>query len=139
MVPLPDHNLLVFFQDGTVRKCDLTSYFTQHSSFAILLKKPEFFQNVQIQPGGHGVSWDESLMIPDSVLYKMGELIPLTLEDFKCFASQRVVNAAEAAEILDCSRQYINELVKKGQLHPVKAYEKNTLFLKSEVLKRNWQ
>lgn len=139
VVPLSDHNLLVFFRDGIVRKCDLTSYFAQHSSFSILQKKLEYFPNVQIQPGGHGIAWDDMLTIPDFILYKMGELIPLSIDDFRCFASQRMVNATEAAEILDCSRQYINELVKKGQLHPVKAYVKNTLFLKSEVLKRNWQ
>ena len=69
----------------------------------------------------------------------MGNRVPLTAEDFKAFASERVINAAEAAEILNCSRQYINELVKTDKLHPIKATEKNTLFLKSEVLKRNWQ
>lgn len=60
-------------------------------------------------------------------------------DDFRAFVSERIINAAEAAEILNCSRQYINELVKADKLHPVKTSEKNTLFLKSEVLKRNWQ
>ena len=69
----------------------------------------------------------------------MGNRVPLTAEDFKTFASERVINAAEAAKILNCSRQYINELVKTEKLHPIKATEKNTLFLKSEVLRRNWQ
>lgn len=54
-------------------------------------------------------------------------------------AEIRIINAAEAAEILDCSRQYINELVRTRKLHPIKASGKNTLFLKSEVLQRNWQ
>ncbi|MER2235207.1 MAG: helix-turn-helix domain-containing protein, partial [Candidatus Limivicinus sp.] len=87
----------------------------------------------------YGVQWDENLTISYSTLYKMGNRVPLTAEDFKAFASERVINAAEAAEILNCSRQYINELVKADKLHPIKATEKNTLFLKSEVLKRNWQ
>lgn len=63
----------------------------------------------------------------------------MTMDDFRTFASERIINAAEAAEILNCSRQYINELVKTDKLYPIKASEKNTLFLKSEVLKRNWQ
>ena len=33
----------------------------------------------------------------------------------------------------------VNELVKSEKLHPIKLSEKNTLFLKSEVLQRNWQ
>ena len=52
---------------------------------------------------------------------------------------ERIVNAAEAAQILDCSRQYINDLIKNGRLHPIKASEKNTLLLKSEVVKISWK
>jgi len=138
-VALDGNKLLVFFRDGTIRKCDLTRYFETHKRFSILLSKPEFFPSVKIQTGGYGIRWDENLTITDSVLYKMGKAIPLTMEDFKRFASERIVNAAEAAEMLNCSRQYVNELVKKGLLHPIKAYEKTTLFLKSEVLKKNWE
>ena len=92
-----------------------------------------------MQTGGYGVQWDENLAILASTLYNIGDPIPLTAEDFRLFASERIINAAEAAEILGCSRQYISELAKKDKLHPIKASEKNTLFLKSEVLKRNWQ
>ena len=66
----------------------------------------------------------------------MGRRIPLTADDFRAFAAERIINAAEAAEILNCSRQYINEHVKTDKLHPIKATEKNTLFLKSEVLRK---
>ena len=139
VVPLQNCCLLVFFRDGTVRKCDLTKYFEKTQRFSILGKRPEYFSRVQMQTGGYGVQWDENLSVSDSMLYKMGKRIPLTADDFKAFASERIINAAEAAEILNCSRQYINELVKTGKLHPIKASEKNTLFLKSEVLRRSWQ
>ena len=129
----------MFFRDGTIRKCDLSAYFEKEKRFSILAKQPDYFARVQIQTGGFGVQWDENLTVSDSALYKMGNRVPLTAEDFKAFASERIINAAEAAEILNCSRQYINELVKTDKLHPIKASEKNTLFLKSEVLKRNWQ
>ena len=139
VVSLQKSCLLVFFRDGTIRKCDLSAYFEKEKRFSILTKRPEYFALVQIQTGGYGVQWDENLTLSYSTLYKMGNRVPLTAEDFKAFASERVINAAEAAEILNCSRQYINELVKADKLHPIKATEKNTLFLKSEVLKRNWQ
>ena len=41
----------------------------------------------------------------------------MTMDDFRTFASERIINAAEAAEILNCSRQYINELVKTDKLY----------------------
>lgn len=139
VVPLRDHCLLVFFRDGTVRKCDLTEYLEKTRGFSVLAKREDFFHCVRIQTGGYGVQWDENLSISDSELYRMGKRVPLAAEDFRAFASERIINASEAAEILNCSRQYINELVKTAKLHPIKASGKNTLFLKSEVLRRNWQ
>ncbi len=139
VVPLHNNSLLVFFRDGTIRKCELNEYFLKMQRFSILLKRSDYFARVQIQTGGYGIQWDDNLSITDSILYHMGERVSLTADDFRAFASERIINAAEAAEILNCSRQYINELVKADKLHPVKTSEKNTLFLKSEVLKRNWQ
>lgn len=138
ILPLEENNLLVFFRDGQVKKCDLSVYFSENDEFRILLKKPEYFEHVRIQPGGYGVSWDVNMNIPYSVLYGIGISIPLSANDFKSFVTQRVMNASEAAEALGCSRQNILDLTKRGKLHPIKSSEKNTLYLKSEIIKRNW-
>ena len=139
VLPLDDFCLLVFFRDGTVKKCDLKAHFEKTKAFQILLKKPEYFDAVQMETGGYGVAWDVNMTISDTMLYRIGKKVPLTMADFRNFVVQRVINASEAAEILDCSRQNIIDLTKRGKLHPIKSSEKNTLYLKSEVLKRNWQ
>lgn len=139
VLPLDNYFLLVFFRNGVVKKCGLREYFGGKREFSILLSKPEYFNAVKMQTGGHGVAWDVNMTIQASSLYDMGEIIPLTADDFRSFVAQRVINAAEAADILMCSRQNIMDLTKRGKLHPVKTSGKNTLFLKSEVLKRNWQ
>ena len=136
-VPLGDRCLLVFFRDGTVRKCDLTEHFEKTRRFSVLAKRSDYFNRVRVQTGGYGVRWDEDLCISDLTLYKMGKRVPLTADDFRALASEQVIDSAEASDILNCSRQYINELVKTGKLCPVKASEKSTLFLKSEVLRRS--
>jgi predicted DNA-binding transcriptional regulator AlpA len=92
-----------------------------------------------MQTGGYGVAWDTNMVISDAELYRMGQDVPLSAGDFKNFVVHRIVTAAEAAEILGCSRQNIDDLAKRGKLHPVKSGAKITLFLKSEILKRNWQ
>jgi hypothetical protein len=79
------------------------------------------------------------MTISDAELYEAGQDIPLSAGDFRNFAIYRVITAAEAAEILRCSRQSIANLKKEGKLHPIKSSAKTTLLLKSEVLKRNWQ
>ena len=139
IVPLENYCLLAFFRDGVVKKCDLKSWLEEHSEFGVLLKKEALFQSVQLQTGGYGVTWDVNLNIDDKTLYKLGKTIPLSLPDFRSFIVNRVVNSAEAAELLGCSRQNIDDLAKRGKLQPIKSSEKNTLYLKSEVLKRNWQ
>jgi excisionase family DNA binding protein len=92
-----------------------------------------------MQTGGYGVAWDIDRTISDAELYRIGQDVPLSAADFKNFVVHRVVTAAEAAEILGCSRQNIDDLTKRGKLHPIKTGAKTTLFLKSEILKRNWQ
>lgn len=139
VLPLDDYCLLVFFRDGAVKKCDLRAHFEKTDAFRILLKKPEYFMSVQMMTGGYGVAWDVNMTVTDSTLYRIGKKVPLTVSDFKNFVVQRVINASEAAEILNCSRQNLLDLTKRGKLHPIKSSEKNTLYLKSEVLKRSWQ
>ena len=97
------------------------------------------FPLVQVQPGGYGIYWEENMSISDSELYENGIEIPLSSDDFREFVAHRVINATEAAELLDCSRQNINDLIKRNKLHPIKTSEKNTLILRSEILKRKWQ
>ena len=80
-----------------------------------------------------------NLTFSDSVLYRTGKKVPLSAADFQNFVAHRVVNVAEAAEILNCSRQNVMDLTKRGKLHPIKTSDKSTLYLKSEILKRNWQ
>ena len=139
VVPLDDFSLLVFFRNGVVKKCDLKKYFEGRRTFDILIRRPEYFKTVQMQTGGYGVAWDVHMTISDLTLYEIGRRVPLTIADFKNFVVERVVNATEAAEILDCSRQNLMDLTKRGKLHPIKSSEKNTLYIKSEILKRNWQ
>lgn len=138
VVPLEDFNLLVFFRNGKTKKCSLKNHFKRYRQFNILLSNPDLFEQVQIQPGGYGITWDAALNISDSVLYETGRPVPLSASDFVSFAKHRIVNRAEAAELLDCSRQNIDDLTKRGKLHPVKVSAKNTLYLKSEITKRSW-
>lgn len=139
IVPLEDHCLLVFFRDGTVKKCSLKAHFQKEKAFQILLSKEEYFQSAKLQPGGYGVEWDVNISVTDTLLYRIGKRIPLSVSDFRNFIVHRVVNVAEAAGILGCTRQNIEYLTKAGKLHPIKSSGKNTLYFKSEILKRNWQ
>ena len=53
------------------------------------------------------------MTVSDATLYRIGKSAPLTAADFRNFAAHRVINAAEAAEILGCPRQNIIDLTKR--------------------------
>lgn len=56
-----------------------------------------------------------------------------TDEELKQFIADNIISTGEAAELLGCSRQYINQLVKENKLIPIKKINYITLFLKSDV------
>ena len=138
VVPLKQNQLLVFFRDGLVKKCNAETIFKSEITLSRIWQNERIFRSVGIQPGGYGVCWGEELNIADDVLYDCGKDVLLTLEDFRSFVENRIVNTAEAAELLECSRQNIKDLIQRNKLHPVKVSPKNKLFLKSEILQRKW-
>lgn len=135
VVPLQEHKLLVFFRDGLVRKCTVPPL----RALLPVLNRDELFRTVTVQPGGYGVCWGENMELADDLLYKSGQTVPLSFADFLSFAESCIVNTAEAADLLDCSRQNINDLVRRGKLHPVITTPKNMLFLKSGLMQRKWR
>jgi len=49
------------------------------------------------------------------------------------FITNNILSTSEVASMLNCSRQYIDKLVKQGKLKPVKSLTKANLFLKSDI------
>ena len=139
VIPLRQNKLLVFFRNGAVKSCDVPALVKDSRFFLPVLASESIFQRVSIQAGGYGVCWSEAAEIADSLLYEAGESLPLSIDAFISFVSNRVVSSAEAAELIGCSRQNIGELAKHGKLHPVRSMQKSTLFLKSEILQRQWK
>lgn len=139
--PLEDSkSLLVFFKDGKAKICKLKSVIGAMPALQNYLTQfPELINDVKIQAGGYGICWNDNMMISDSELYRCGQNIPLSKKDLMNFIVTRVVNSAEAAQILNCSRQNIDDLVKRKKLTPIKETAKDKWFLKSDVLKREWK
>lgn len=137
VVPLSDMQLLVFFEDGKIKKFDVKSIIKDYPEYE-QLQNQDIFNLVRVEAGGYGISWTPDLDCSEGELYKNGLEIPLSIEDFGKFASYNILNTADVTELLNCSRQNIEDLVRRGKLHPVKTYPKGKLFLKSEVVQRSW-
>lgn len=136
VIPLSQQKVIVFFEDNSTRKIDLTSFLQQDISFAPILKNSEIFNGVKIETGGYGIAWGSNLVISNQQLYKMGIPIELSIDDLNCFIKHRIINGQEVTEILNCTRQNIDDLIKRDKLHPIKVSKKNKLFLKREIEQR---
>lgn len=139
VVPLNNFKLLVFFRDGSIKICNAEDLISNNRLFKPVLTNTLLFERVAMEPGGYGICWGSQLCISYSALYKLGKAIPLSPEDFSSFLKNSIINTHEAAALLDCSRQNINNLMLQGKFTPVRNDAKNTLFRKSEIFQYMWK
>lgn len=136
-VPLDNAEILVFFEDGKIKKFDIKKLIPGYPEFAALLDE-ELFCKLKVEPGGYGISWTEDLDCSEGELYNDGTDIPLSADDFRRFAEHNLVSTKDACEILGCTKQNIDDLIKRDKLHPIKFNDRYKLFFRNEIEKRTW-
>lgn len=57
-------------------------------------------------------------------------------EELTAYVISEIINTTEATEILGCSRQNLNNLIKRGKITPIKELPRDRLFFKSDILAR---
>lgn len=61
VTPLDGHILLTVFQDGTEKKYDMRNVYSTFPPFEIFETNSELFNQVKVDFGGLGVSWNDEL------------------------------------------------------------------------------
>ena len=133
---LADFRLMAVFRTGEARVCAARELFGGQRAFARVLSDAEVFARVRPLPGGHGAGWGSSLSVSAEELRHTGTQLPLDARDVRTLVSQAVCDSAEAAQLLDCTRQNISDLVRRNKLTPLESGGRNALFLRSDVLRR---
>lgn len=134
IAPLAVPRLLVFFRNDITKVIDVQE--VADSSCMPYLTNQERFSTVEVQPDGYGIYWNDQAMISHRDLFMHGMTMPITLSDLHHYIQDRVVSASEACAILDCSRQNIDDLMRRDKLHPIRTDAKYKLFSKAEVMQR---
>ena len=75
----------------------------------------------------------EDCYLSSDVLREHSTAIQVTTKDFNSYIQQELIDTASAAELLGCTRQNIQDLVRRGKLKPVMVLKNNYLFLKGEL------
>lgn len=138
----PDHTLL-FFRDGLITGItdsalsDPAVWEPFHSSRESLSRRLELYRErlsaMTLQPGGHGVILGEDRYLSADTLRERSTALPVTTQDFKAYIRQELIDTASAAALMGCTRQNIQDLVRRGKLRPVVTLTNNFLFLRSEL------
>jgi len=134
ILPLDVPRLLVFFRNGVSKVVDVQELHVPACEPHYVSQ--ERFNKVEVQPDGYGVYWNEQAMLPHADLFTHGINVPFSLQDLHRFVENRIVSASEACHILDCSRQNIDDLMRRDRLHPIRTDAKYKLFSKTEVMQR---
>jgi hypothetical protein len=80
-IPLPDYNsLLVDFATGEKKKYNVKPLFDKWESFKALLLVQRLFEQVKVDVGGYGISWNDNIDLSCNELYENGKLISLSAD-----------------------------------------------------------
>lgn len=138
LVSWPRH-VIVFFRNGKSKRCSLTELCKGRKEAEPVLAGRGIFEKAEVLFGGLGIGWGESLEIMCDELYKTGESLNISLEDINCYIRTRTETTGEAMQRMNCSRQNIDDLVKRKKAEPVKSDAQGKLFSKAELLARTWK
>ena len=134
-VPIGNGQYLVHFFDESIKKCNISDISKSNKRLESMFRLyPSEMDNARPLTDGYGFGWGDDLCSLYPALYREGTDLPINYSELTSAIQNSLVSSAEAGDILDCSRQYINELVRKGRLKPIKFSGKNPLFLKSDVI-----
>lgn len=103
-----------------------------------VLRNESLYQSCQVGTGGHCITFDDFIDVPACLLYDEGMTIPLSKDDFISFARNNLLDTTESCAVLECSRQNISYMVKRGQLEEVKVNVKGNLYQKGDILRNMW-
>jgi hypothetical protein len=73
--PLPAHTILVQFENGENKKYDITPLCNDIEAFKALLYVEGLFNQVKVDGGGYGISWNDDIDLSCTELYTNGTVI----------------------------------------------------------------
>jgi hypothetical protein len=70
--PLPDYSLLVSFENSEQKKYNIKPLFDKWEAFKALSTITGLFEQVNVDAGGYGVSWNDEIDLSCNELYENG-------------------------------------------------------------------
>ena len=78
VTPIANYSLLVRFTDGKEKQYDVKPLFTEISAFQPLAYVTGLFEQVKVDTGGFGISWNDDIDLSSDELYINGRDLQAT-------------------------------------------------------------
>ncbi len=134
---LENHTILCFFADDTIKKISLENL-KEADDIEKIISNEQVYHSGKVGTDGYFITFNDSLDIPSGILHDAGITIPLSMNEFKAFVQQNILDTTESCNMLECSRQNISYMVSQEQLVPIKEDVRGNLYLKGDVLRTMW-
>lgn len=86
VIPMEDYELLVSFTEGIQKRYDLKPLFIRLPVFLDLQRVPGLYTQVQVDPGGFGISWNDDLDLACDELWANGTAVPTPFDHLISFS-----------------------------------------------------
>ena len=95
---LDKYAILVVFQNGMEKKYDMCQLFTSIPQFEALETEPSLFEQVRVDAGGYGISWNDELDLSAEEIWENGVATGKVHEtDIKISIGDKLTSAREIA------------------------------------------
>lgn len=128
-----DGSLLVTMKNGEVFLVDLERAKDKHDWLGRLLSYANWKNGLRVDCDGNSVMFSQSRSISAEYLRQNGSRLPFDVTVLREYACNEIISTGTAMKILDCTRQNIDDLVKRGRLTPAKIDSTSRMFFRSEV------
>ena len=69
---LPDYSLLIHFENEETKQYNVKPLVNELEPFKALMYVPGLFEQVKVDPGGYGISWNDEIDLSCNELYYNG-------------------------------------------------------------------
>lgn len=84
--PLPDFQIIARFADGCSKSYDLSPLIHDMQAFHPLSETPGLFEQVSVDPGGYGISWNDEIDLDANEIWAHGTVTHTAFDGLLSFS-----------------------------------------------------
>jgi len=130
-----DTSFLISLESGEMGVLDIADVTAMETRNKHILRYAHLLAEYEISCGGSAINWNDDNEITYLEMKEKIRPLGITEKELMDFVLSGLVSTTEATQMLGCSRQNLDDMVKRGRLKPVCSISNNKLYKKSDLRK----